>query len=424
MRVAFFILIALFGACSRPQSQTPPPPTINVTKLDDAVRNRVVQLQTAVVQQPQNADAWGNLGQALHALEFNDKAAACYTEAARLDPQSGRWPYFLGQLQLLNDPTLALTNLARAVSLLPATNDAPRLTLAKALAERGREQDAARELETILSANPTHAAARLELARLKLAGNNAQAAADLLQPCLTNQFTARPAHLLLGQAKLKLGDARAAAQLSQRAAVIPEPFDWPDPYLREMKNSLPLRENLLDQANRFLASGRAAEAEKLLNIVLQQDLNHAEALLILGRLRAQQQRFAEAESHFQKHLAAHPNSVQGWMQLGIMRFRQEQWPAAAEAFKKATEIKPDYAEAHGNLAFAYSRQNQTAAAIQSLKEAIRCQPGDARAHASLAEEFLRANQKPEALAAANAALAINPQEPKALRVVASLKNTP
>jgi tetratricopeptide (TPR) repeat protein len=420
MRFALLIFIALFSACSKQEPQRLAPPTIDVTNVNPPARDRVVQLQTDVMQQPQNAEAWGNLGQALHALEFNDKAAVCYNEAARLDPQSGRWPYFLGQIQLLNDPNTALTNLARAVSLLPPTNDAPRLTLAKALAERGRDQDAARELETILASNPNHPAARVELARLKLAANNPQAAADLLQPCLTNQYTARSAHLLLGQARLKLGDPRAAAQLAQRATAIPEGFDWPDPNLREMKNSLPLQENLLDQANRFLSTGRAADAEKLLNSVLQQDASHSEALLILGRLRAQQQRFPEAESLFQKHLAARQDSVQGWMQLGIMRFRQEQWPAAAAAFKKATEIKPDYAEAHGNLAFAHSRQNQTAAAIQSFKEALRCQPGDARTQASLAEEYLRANNKPEALAAANAALAINPQEPKALRVKAAL----
>lgn len=427
MRIALLFLVAFLIGCSgqkEPGKLAAGPPAIDLTTFEAPTRDRVLQLKQAVEQQPDNADNWGKLGQAFHALELYDAAEHCYHEAARLDPQSARWQYLAGIVRLRDATPLGLTNLATAVSLGGQTNDFLRLAYGKALAERGHTREAQEQFEKLLAAEPNHPAARLELARLKLAANNPQPAADLLQPCLTNQFTARPAHLLLGQAKLKLGDARAAAQLAQRAASLPEPFDWPDPYLREMKNSIARDENIIDQANRFLLAGRAADTERLLSAVLQQDPNHPDALLILGRLRSQQQRFAEAESLFQKHLAVRTNSVQGWMQLGITRFRQEQWPAAADAFTQAIRIKPDYAEAHANLGFAYSRQGQIQRAIESFQNALRCQPADARAHASLAEEYLRAGQKREAAQSAAAALAINPQEPRALRVITALKSSP
>jgi tetratricopeptide (TPR) repeat protein len=401
------------SAASAPPAQVP---NSNLDALAPSVRGRILELKSTLQSQPQSPAAWGQLGQAFHALELNAEARACYAEAARLDSASGRWPYLLGILQLLNDPDPALTNLARAVAILPATNDAPRLALGKALAERGRPADAAREFTQILSLQPAHPAARLELARLKLAASETAAAIELLQPCLTNPYTARPAHLLLSQAKLKLGDSAEAARLAQAAAPMPKPFDWPDPFLREVKASLALAQNFADDANRLLLRGRVAEAEKLLLDALKQDAADAEATLLLGRVRAQQDRFSEAEQMFLRHLAARPNSLQGWMQLGLARFRQKHFEAAAEAFKKATEIKPDYAEAHMNLGVAYSSLNKTTLAIAALQTAARCQPGDARAHSALAEEYLRAGQKTEAARAAAAALEINPQDARALRV--------
>lgn len=298
----------------------------------------------------------------------------------------------MGLLQLQDQPELALTNILRAVQLLPATNDAPRLRLAQALVERGRHAEAIPHLESLLALDPAHAAARLELARVKLAANDPQSAAGLLAPALTNAYTARPALLLLSQVKLRLGETDAAAQLVERAARLPRPFDWPDPFLREVQSLHTDQQNLLDRVNGLIMRGRFVEAEKLLEQNLARAPESAETLLLFGRLRLQQRRCADAAVFFQKHLAVRANSLQGCVQLGLARYCQNDWAAAAAAFESALRLKPDFAQAHFNLGLCRSRANQSTAAIESFRNALRCQPGDAQ-HARRARGRAPAHRK-------------------------------
>lgn len=430
-RALSFVSVAgllLIGGCSQSPAPTSAPqaasaltpsasiPALNLASVDQRVRDRLLQLRTDVEKNLNDAERWGKLGEAFQALELYGDAESCYREAVRLDAQSARWRYLLGASQLVANPNEGLSNLAAAIPFAPATNDCVRLAYGKALAERGQLREAAAQFEQLLSAQPAHPVARLELARLKLGEADPQKAAELLALCLTNQFTARPARLLLAQAKLRLGDAATAEHLNKSASLAPKPFDWPDPYLREVRAILPLKANLLDQASSLIARDRAADAEALLVSLLQQDPTDPDTLLLFGRLRAQQKRFTEAEDFLKRHLSARTNSVQGWMQLGIAHFRNERWPAAAEAFQRAAEIKPDYAEAHANLGFALARQNKSPEAIAAFQAALRCDPSDTRTLVALGEEQLRSGQTKEAAESANAALAINPQDPRAQRL--------
>lgn len=417
------LIVASLPGCSRsPAPTTPPaakseaPPEINASGLDPALARVIAAAQQAARDNPQSAEAWGKLGQALHAAEFYGEAQECYNRAAKLDPASGRWVYLLATLQLQNDPETAIANLARAVAMIPATNDAPRLRLATALVERGRLPEAGRELETLLASNPGHPAARVELARVKLAGNDAAAAENLLQPALTNVFTARAALLLLSQIKQRTGDGAAAAQLAQRAGSMPKPFDWPDAHLREVQGLLADRQTLLDRANSLIMRQKFPEAETVLNQLSAQAPEDPETLLLLGRLRFQQRRCAEAEQLFRRHLAVRTNSLQGLAQLGLAQFCQDQWKDAAASFRAALAIKPDFAQAHNNLGLALSRAGDSEGALAAFRDALRCQPGDAGARAAIAEELLRLGRNAEALREAGEALQLDPRQPKALRV--------
>ncbi len=402
---AFLLLPA---GCSRPD----PPPNPPLASLDRPLSSLIETSRQAVLATPKSADAWGRLGQAFHAVEFFGEARICYSNAAELDSLAPRWPHLLGLLQLQEHPDAAFGNLARAAELTGAQPDAPRVLLAKAMVERGRFDDAAKPLQVLLAANPAHAAARLEMARVWIFRDELKHAAESLAPCTTNPVTARAAMLLLAQILQRQGNAEAAGGLSRRAASMPRPFDWPDPWLREVQSLRVDRQKLADHVNGLLMQQRlsqaGAELEKLLNIFP----DDAEALLLLGRLLSLEQKQTEAEAAFRRHLATQPSSLNGLVQLGISLLRQERWADAAAALRRALALKPDFAQAHYNLGYALSRAGDSAGAVASYKEALRCAPGEVGTHMALAEELQRAGLATEALEHVNRAAELSPEDPR------------
>jgi thioredoxin-like negative regulator of GroEL len=169
------------------------------------------------------------------------------------------------------------------------------------LIERGRFDEAVPQLEGILAANPAHAAARVELARVRVARNELDSAKVIIQPALTNAYTARPATLLVAQIMQREGKSDEAAQLSARAATMPRPFDWPDPFLREVHSLRTDRQRLADQVNGLIQKQRTQEAEALISKLLNTFPDDTEGLLLLGRLRYVEKKCPEAEQALRRH---------------------------------------------------------------------------------------------------------------------------
>src|SRR5436190_7557121 len=271
MKFLFFLLFAILLVGCSPSPELPQqafsqsPPSVDLSTVDRSLSNTISKAMQSAQSSPGSGEAWGKLGQALHAAEFLDKAQICYARAVQLDPGSGRWVYLLATLQLQNNPDAALANLTRAAELAGATNDAPRLRLARSYIERGQYTNALQQLEKLIAIYPAHPAARLEMARVKLAGEEPALTAELVQPALTNNYTAKAAFVLLSQAKQRLGDSSAAASLAARAASMPRAFEWPDPFLREVQALLSDRQNVLDRVNALIAQQRFTEADALLN---------------------------------------------------------------------------------------------------------------------------------------------------------------
>jgi tetratricopeptide (TPR) repeat protein len=404
------LLLLLLAGCSRPAS----PPQPSTASLDRPLVSLIETSRLAVINAPQSAEAWGRLGQAFHAVDYFAEARECYAKAAELDARSPRWPHLLGLLQLQEQPEAALSNLSRAAALAGVQPDAPRVRLAQALVERGRYEDALKQIDALLALAPDHPAARLEKARGLVARGELERAADALMPCATNNVTRRPATLLLAQIRQRQGNAEMAVMLSRGAASMPRPFDWPDPWLREVYALRADRTKLADQANGLLMQQRLPQAEAVLAKLLETYPDDAEGWLLLGRLRYLERKCPEAEAAYRRHLAVQPSSLNGLIQLAIAILCQERWADAAAVLRQALALKPDFAQAHSNLGLALSRLGDPAGAIASYRDALRSNPGDAGAHLALADELHRAGQVAEAMQHLDRAADLNPKDPRLL----------
>ena len=390
----------------------PQPPSVNLAASDPAIATLISTARTAVMRSPKSAAAWGKLGQAFHATEFNAEARVCYSNASVLDPKGFRWPYLLGLLEMAEQPDAALEKLARATELAAGQSAAPRYELARALVERGQFEEAAPHLNMLIAQNPQHAAARLELARVYLSRDARREATRELAGPLTNNYTMRAALLLAGQIAQRNGQAELAAQLTQRGTALPRSFDWPDPIQREVQSLRTDRAHLADQANLLLQQQRLPEAETAINKLLQSRPDDPEGLLLLGRLRYVEKKCPEAEAVLRRHLAAQPDSLNGLIQLGLALICQKQWTNAATVLERAVALKPDFVVAHNNLGLARSQAGDTAGSIRAYRDALRCNPGDINIHIHLAEELANDGQVDAARQQIESAAALNPNDPR------------
>jgi tetratricopeptide (TPR) repeat protein len=412
IRVSLVLLLIaawVFAGCRPP---APAPPKVSAESLDLAVREALTRSRQGVIAAPKSAEAWGRLGQTFHAVDFSREAQECYRHAAELDPASPRWLHLLGLLQLQDQPDQALRNLASAAERAGVRPDASRVRLLQALVEHGEYAQAEQSIRWFLAADPMHAAARLESARIHLARQELERASDVLQPCLTNLFTARPAVLLLAQIRQRQGASAVAAELSRRGASMPRPFDWPDPFLREVQKLRVGRQELQDQINGLLLQKKLKEGEAALARLLSSFPDDAEGLLLLGRLRSMERKCVESEEVLRRHLALQPNSLNGLVQLALALLCQQRWADGTAVLRQAVALKPDFAEAHYNLGFALSRAGDSRGAIRSYQDALRCSPGDFNAHLALAEELLSNGERSEALLHLDRAAMLNPGDPR------------
>jgi protein O-GlcNAc transferase len=403
----FYVLGFLLGLIMAGCSRAPKPPEVSRDSLDPSLDSLIQTSRQAVVASPVSAEAWGKLGKAFHTADFLKEAEVCYQKALELDPQTAEWPHLLGLVQFQDQPLTAISNLQRAVFLENGKTDASRVQLARALIQQGQFAEAQKQLGQLMRSNTNHAGARLELARIDLAKGLVEEAGSLLEPCMTNYFTARAAHNLMAQVQLRKGEQGKAAALASQAAKMPRPFDWPDPYLREVQSLRADRQKLQDQANSLLVRQRFKEAEAVLNQLFKAAPDDPEGLLLLGRLRFQQRQCSESETVLRRYLQLQPVSINGLLQLSLALLCQERWEEAIGQLRTVTSLKADFGQAYYNLGYALSRLGKSEEAILHYRQALRCTPGDAQAHVAIAEEFYTQKNTTEAIRHLNQALELD-----------------
>ena len=92
MRACCVILLA--AACSRdePRVDLEPVPAVDLDVLDARTARQI--------RESRKRDDPGALGMVYHAYDLVPAALACYRNAARIDPDGYRWPYYTSLIQL------------------------------------------------------------------------------------------------------------------------------------------------------------------------------------------------------------------------------------------------------------------------------------------------------------------------------------
>ena len=142
-------------------------PAIDTRLMEPQVRSLLEESVTALGNAVDSAQAWGKLGQLLHAHERFDTAVICYDEAMLIEPQNFLWPYLAGHAALTLRKADAIPYF-EAASIIAPDNEALLVTHGNLLLQLGRDNDAQRVFRNALAINSESSAARVGLARIGL----------------------------------------------------------------------------------------------------------------------------------------------------------------------------------------------------------------------------------------------------------------
>lgn len=122
----------------------------------------------------------------------------------------------------------------------------------------------------------------------------------------------------------------------------------------------------LERAAERIRQGQLTGAEAELNAVLRQAPREANALNLLGVVRAQQRRTGEAEQLFLRALNAKPTLLGAFVNLGQLYLDLQKADRALWAFTEASKLAPDSAEINFNLASLYEGKSEYGRALEYL----------------------------------------------------------
>jgi len=170
-----------------------------------------------------------------------------------------------------------------------------------------------------------------------------------------------------------------------------------------------------EEARKFLAEGKPAEAKVAFEELLGKYPQEADLHLFLGitllRLREPQ----AAEAAVKRALAVDPNHVEartllGWIDSEI----HGDFDSAIEEYTKVLELRPDLAEAYNNLGVAQKRKGELDKAAVSFNQALQRRPDYSAALSNRGWTFAEENKWPEARRDFEQALKVNPGDDGAL----------
>jgi tetratricopeptide (TPR) repeat protein len=363
-RGSFFCLLALVSAALAGGAELPAPieiPYPDMTGLEEAVQEQInaahgdlVGWQTTEdAPAAELANAYGRLGQLLHAYSLTESAEAAYRNAQQLAPEELRWTYLLG--------VLAQT--------------------------AGRLEDAANLFHAVLRKQPEDVAARVHLGEVLLAANQADAAAVELGKVLQLAPREPTAHASLGEIALSRKDYKAAAEhLATALRLVPAADRLHYPLAMALRGL-----GQMDEARSHLA--RSGSVGVKVNDPLIQEIETLatgeRVHLLRGRQAFAAGRYAEAAGAFREALAADPRSARALVNLGSALGQMGDVPAALVEYRKALGITPNNFAAHLNLGLLYAHQGWDDEAVVHLKAAINLRYTDAEAHLQLARVLAR-----------------------------------
>ncbi|NCA71575.1 MAG: tetratricopeptide repeat protein [Sphingobacteriia bacterium] len=319
----------------------------------------------------QLAEYYGRLGALFLLVEVETLADACLRNAAVLQPEVFRWPYYRGYLAMLAgrlDESLTAFETARAIDPDYAPLD---LRRGKVLLDAGRLDEARLALEGIAETPGLEAAAAFHLGQIASLQRRHPEAVSAFERVLAEDASASGVDYPLALAYRAVGDLARAQRHLAKAGVEAGSPTVEDPLIAELEavigRSQPAFNEALhavrngdyataatrfgeglaiapdnhaarvSHARALYLSGARDAAEEALGQVLEQDPTQTLARFLMGVLNESRGALDLAELDYQDTLRIDPRHAGAAFYLANLQFRQGRYPEAAASYRMVLE---------------------------------------------------------------------------------------
>lgn len=131
---------------------------------------------------------------------------------------------------------------------------------------------------------------------------------------------------------------------------------------------------LIARAVEFLQENKFEEAERICREIIRNNPSNVEAIRLIGRMAARQNRVGIAERQYRKALEMAPDYTGVIVDLGKLLRHDDRFEEAIACFRKAIEMEPGNARLHDLLANALAPAALTYEAIEAHQKAIELNP--------------------------------------------------
>lgn len=358
---------------------------------------------------PALAQAYGELGQLLHAATEFDGAEASYRNAHQLNPNDPRWPYYLGHVFRIKGPlTEAVQWFERARARLP-DDLATTVWLADLYLALGQPDTADSLFANALGLSDGSAAAHFGVGRVALARRDYPAAVQHLERVRQLDPRATAVHYPLAMAYRGRGDlAKAEAELAIKGDVEPRPVD---PLMQSVDALLESAEAYNIRGGAELAAGRWTAAADQFRRGL--DIRPTDPSLRhrLGTALAQMGDAVGAAAAFEQVIRTHPEFARAYFSLGVLAADRREYEPAIERFRAALTHEPGYVQARVQLAWALARGGKPGESLTHFDQALALEPTQSDAAFGAALALVRLGRYREAHDRLVAASTLYPDHP-------------
>ncbi len=397
----------------------------------------IAACQQALQLNPNLAEAYMVLGNALHVTGQEVESRNAYEQALKIKPELfpadvhfelGNQQYQQNQMDaaiesyqlaiaMQSDLTKAHTNLGlvysrlgqleaaassykRATELEPDYIDA-HYNLGVILLQQKAFDEAAQCFRTILNLAPEHPNALINLGSILISQNKFDEAIAIYERIVELSPTFEDARYNLANLLFKQGNLdRAASHLRSILLINPNYVgcyfslanvlveqNKLDEAISNYRNSLQLTPNHplthFKLGNALAKQCKPSEAIISYQNAIQIHPNYTDAYYNLGVILRKMERFDEAIAAYQKVIQIEANRAETYFSLGNVYLDLDKFEDAIVNYQKAIALNPNYAEAFNTLGTVYRLQNRLNEAITNIERAIALSPKYAEAHFNL-----------------------------------------
>jgi protein O-GlcNAc transferase len=155
-------------------------------------------------------------------------------------------------------------------------------------------------------------------------------------------------------------------------------------------------------------AGRLQAAEQICLQILATEPTNADALHLLGAIKAQTGNHQMAVEYIERAVALRPDWAEAHANLGNVLTAQGRLSEAVACYRRAVELKPDFARARYNLGVVLSDLGKPDEALACYRRALELEPNFAEAHNNLGNALKSQGSPGEAVACYQRALELKP----------------